>query len=346
MRLPIVKVPLGLLVHEKIHTPCSRALFSKPTAPATMLASLSQPQRQPLRVLIDSSLPLAHYSTSPEPTSSPSSESSLTTSDLTPSTGDSEWFICNVICMFDFESEDPDHLSFTRNEILTIVKMEESGWWGAMRPGGDRLGWIPSSFVERLTETDIEEPDKEDVHTWIYDLEENQARNSESEIDSECIQLEDILNAVSDVTKPLLLPSNQLRREDSRGGSQIYDSFFSLSDDEPSPHGLTRSSPPPLYSMSQPLVTPPSPVFEVPHKLPGKIDDLQLSCFSIDSGRSLPLSPYPRRPRRLAVLVNDHESLTCLSALIDREHSPGFHALDSPHVKETFDLFNRRCTGS
>lgn len=251
-----------------------------------------------------------------------------------------------MICMFDFESDDPDHLSFTRNEILTVVKMEESGWWAAMRPDGDRLGWIPSSFVERLTETAVEEPDKEDVRPWIHNIEENNARNSESVSDSECIQLGAILHSVSDVAKSLLLPSNQLRREDSRKSSQIYDSFFSLSDDEPSPHGLTCPSPSPLHSMPQPSVTPPSPVFEVPPKPPGKLDDLQLSCFSIDSGRSLPLSPYPRRPRRLAVLVNDHESLSCLSAMIDREHSPGFHALDSPHVKETFDAFNRRCTGS
>lgn len=313
-----------------------------------MQASFPRPQREPLRVLIDSSLPLAHRSTSPEPTSSISSESSLTTSGLTPSTGDPEWFICNVICMFDFESDDPDHLSFTRNEILTVVKMEESGWWAAMRPEGDRLGWIPSSFVERLTEPDVEEPDKEDVHPCIHNLEENHARNSESVTDLECIQAGAISHSVSDMAKPLLLPSNQLRREDSRRSSPIYDSFCSLPDDEPSPHGLTRPSPSPLHSMPQPSVTPLSPVLEVLPKPLGKLDDLQLSCFSIDSGRSLPLSPYPRRgrPRRLAVLVNDHESLSCLSAMIDREHSPGFHALDSPHVKETFDAFNRRCAGN
>lgn len=247
--------------------------------------------------------------------------------------------------MFDFESDDPDHLSFTRNEILTVVKMEESGWWAAMRPEGDRLGWIPSSFVERLTETAVEEPDKEDIHTWIHSHEENNPRISEPVSDSECIQLGDILNSVSDVAKPLLLPSSQLRRGDSRRSSHIYDSFFSLSDDEPSPHGLTRSSPSPspLHSMSQLSVTPPGPVFEVPPKPSGKLNDLQLSRFNIDSGRSIPLSPYPRR---LAVLVNDHESLSCLSAMIDREHSPAFLALDSPQVKETFGAFNRRCTGS
>lgn len=248
--------------------------------------------------------------------------------------------------MFDFESDDPDHLSFTRNEILTVVKMEESGWWAAMRPKGDRLGWIPSSFVERLTETAVEEQDKEDIHTWIRNHDEDNARISESETDSECIQVGDTLNSVSDVVKPLLLPSNQLGHRDLRRSSEIYDSFFSLSDDEPSPHGLTRPSPSPLHSMSQPPATPPSPVSEVPTKPLGKLNDLQLSCFSIDTGRSLPLSPYPNRPRRLAVLVNDRESLSCISAIIDKEHSPVFHAFDSPQVKETFDALNRRCTGS
>ncbi|KAG0707604.1 hypothetical protein DFH29DRAFT_995030 [Suillus ampliporus] len=311
-----------------------------------MLGSFLRPQRQRLRVLIDSSLHQAHSSTSPEPTSSPISDYSLTTSGATPSTGDPEWFICNVICMFDFESDDPDHLPFTRNEILTVVKMEESGWWAAMRPKGDRLGWIPSSFVERLTEAAIEGLDKEDVHTRIHDHEGNNPRLSESETDSECIQFEEILSSVSDVAKSLLLPSNQLAREDSRRSSDIYDSFVSLSDDEPSPHGLTRPSPSPSHSMSQPPVTLPSPAFEVPIQPLGKRNDLQFSCFSIDSERSLPMSPYPRRPRRLAVLVNDRESLSHLSAIIDRDHSPVFHALESPQVKETFDTFNRRCMGS
>ncbi|KAG1754745.1 uncharacterized protein EDB91DRAFT_249746 [Suillus paluster] len=310
-----------------------------------MLGSFSRPQRQPLRVLIDSSLPQAHSLTSPEPDSSPTSEYSLTALGVTPSTGDLEWSICNVICMFDFESDDPDHLPFTRNEILTVVKMEESGWWAAMRPKGDRLGWIPSSFVERLTETAIRELDKGDVHTRIHDHEGNNARDSESEIDPECIEFEKILSSVSDVAKSLFLPSNQLACEDSRRSSDIHDSFFSLSDDEPSPHGLTRPSPSPSYSVSQPPVTLPSSVFEVPIQPLGKLD-LQFSSFSIDSGRSLPSSPYPRRPRRLAVLVNDRESLSRLSAIIDQDHSIAFHAIDSSQVKETFDAFNRRCMGS
>ncbi|OAX42097.1 hypothetical protein K503DRAFT_767079 [Rhizopogon vinicolor AM-OR11-026] len=297
-----------------------------------MTSSCSRPQRQPLRLLIDSSLPQGHSSTSPESTYSPISDSSLTTSGVTPSTGNPEWFICNVICMFDFESDDPHHLPFTRNEILTIVKMEESGWWAAMRPKGDRLGWIPSSFVERLTEStvDSEELDKEDDYTRIHDI-------SETGTDSDYL-LEEILSSVSGVAKPPLLSSYQL----TRGGLQ--DSrlpFFSLLDDEPSPHGFTRPVPSPLRNMLHSPITPPTPVSYVPTK-PLDTPDLhsssvQNSNFNIDPERDRSL---PRRPRRLAVLVNDSDSLSCLSAFIDQDHSSAFHTFDSRRVHLTPSVRN------
>lgn len=55
-----------------------------------------------------------------------------------------------MLCLYDFESTDPDHLPFRRNEILEIVKKEDSGWWAALRD--DRVGWVPSAFVTELTE--------------------------------------------------------------------------------------------------------------------------------------------------------------------------------------------------
>lgn len=58
----------------------------------------------------------------------------------------------SVLCLHDFQSDDPDHLSFRKNEILDIVKEEESGWWAAMRQGVYQVGWIPGAFVERLTD--------------------------------------------------------------------------------------------------------------------------------------------------------------------------------------------------
>jgi len=249
--------------------------------------------------------------------------------------------------MFDFESDDPHLLPFSRNEILTVVKMEESGWWAAMRPNGDRLGWIPSSFVERLTESPTEELDEEADDTRIYDHEGGNASISEGETDSDCIQVEEIFNPVSDAVKPSLLSNYQLARrgfQDSEGSNCLHDSFFSLSDDEPSPHDFARPSPSPLCNVSQPLITPSSPVSHIPTK---SLDTLDLHSSGvpnliIDPERSLPSSPYSRRPRRLAVLVNDSDSLSCLSAFIDQDHSSAFHALDSLRVNEMLDAFSRK----
>ncbi|KAJ8701987.1 hypothetical protein PTI98_000737 [Pleurotus ostreatus] len=60
--------------------------------------------------------------------------------------------IYSVLCLHDFDSDDPDHLPFSKNEILEIVKQEESGWWAAMRKGFTRVGWIPRAYVQPLSE--------------------------------------------------------------------------------------------------------------------------------------------------------------------------------------------------
>lgn len=58
------------------------------------------------------------------------------------SPGSQGYRICYALCLYDYLSDDPTHLSFDRNEILEIIAQEETGWWAAMRPGDDKLGWI------------------------------------------------------------------------------------------------------------------------------------------------------------------------------------------------------------
>ncbi|KAI6012583.1 SH3 domain-containing protein [Pisolithus orientalis] len=111
--------------------------------------------RQALR--IDTSCLTTQQPLSYDDPSSDASPSNLTTSGSTPSTGTSDWAICHVVCNFDFESPDPDQLSFSKDEVLAVVKKEDSGWWAAMRLEGDRIGWIPSSFVEPLPEWKLDE---------------------------------------------------------------------------------------------------------------------------------------------------------------------------------------------
>jgi len=75
--------------------------------------------------------------------------------------------------LHDFESGDPDQLAFRKNEILDVVKLEETGWWAAVRQNGTQVGWIPSAFVAQL---DGEEENKLqkarfDLRVYEYDAE-------------------------------------------------------------------------------------------------------------------------------------------------------------------------------
>lgn len=74
---------------------------------------------------------------SASPLSSGASESSSKTSG-----GSQDYRICYALCLHDYFSDDPTHLCFNRNEILEIIAQEETGWWAAMRPDGDKVGWI------------------------------------------------------------------------------------------------------------------------------------------------------------------------------------------------------------
>lgn len=76
--------------------------------------------------------------------------------------------------MHDFLSDDSTHLSFSRNEILDIFKQEESGWWAAMRRGGDTIGWIPQAFVRPLEEEMAERllNVREELRIYEYEAEQ------------------------------------------------------------------------------------------------------------------------------------------------------------------------------
>ncbi|KAF8578614.1 ras GEF [Ramaria rubella] len=53
-----------------------------------------------------------------------------------------------VLGRYDFESDDPDHVPFRKNDILKIINQQPSGWWAAQIE--DRVGWIPGAFVETI----------------------------------------------------------------------------------------------------------------------------------------------------------------------------------------------------
>ncbi len=110
--------------------------------------------RQSLHIHIDPSpfdpeVIISPDSTSPSPSSA---RLSAGTARTTPTSGNSEQEEFSVLCVFDFQAADRDQLAFRKNEILSIVKQEHTGWWAAMRKGGDVIGWIPEAFVTPLSE--------------------------------------------------------------------------------------------------------------------------------------------------------------------------------------------------
>jgi hypothetical protein len=119
------------------------------------------PQRRSLHLSIDSSpyhdsAPSAASDSAPSPTlstrASIATSSNTTYSALEPVEQSDEWRLCSVFCLYDFHSEDPDHLSFRKKDVLDIVQKQDSGWWAAMHRGRPRVGWIPAAFVQPLAD--------------------------------------------------------------------------------------------------------------------------------------------------------------------------------------------------
>lgn len=85
-----------------------------------------------------------------------------------------EGIICTVLCMYDFQSDDPSHLSFSKNEMLDIITQEATGWWAAMRRGASVVGWIPQAFVRPLSMemTERLRNIREELRVFEYDAEQ------------------------------------------------------------------------------------------------------------------------------------------------------------------------------
>jgi hypothetical protein len=154
---------------RRLHTP----IYSLPVPAVSIHATLLSLPLNPL--------PSAHMSISPSfhrprslrlsisPPPAPRDYVNATSPPSTPSARREPWNykspsgerydrICTVICLYDFISEDSDHLSFRRNEVLGIVTKLESGWWGAVRGDGSKVGWVPASYVHALSDDTAERP--------------------------------------------------------------------------------------------------------------------------------------------------------------------------------------------
>ena len=142
----------------------------------------SQAMRRSLHLRIDSS----SYSTAKiadsESSHTPSPDYATNTSGRNDyhksnaSVSDSTLF--SVLCMYDFSSDDPGLLSFSKNEILNIVKCDNTGWWAAMRKDGPVVGWIPQAFVVQLSDDMTEKLQNVREEFRGYEYEAEQLYNS------------------------------------------------------------------------------------------------------------------------------------------------------------------------
>lgn len=55
-----------------------------------------------------------------------------------------------ALALYDHTPLDASLLQFFRGDIIEIVQTEETGWWAGA--AGDRVGWLPSEYVEPLSE--------------------------------------------------------------------------------------------------------------------------------------------------------------------------------------------------
>uniref|UniRef100_A0A0W0GET1 Ras GEF n=1 Tax=Moniliophthora roreri TaxID=221103 RepID=A0A0W0GET1_MONRR len=142
----------------------------------TRTLARSQSLRQTLHLSIDPAPYSSTLSRSPDSTSPSSSSRPSTDTSPTSSTSD---IIYSVLCMHDFHSDDPDQLSFRRNEILDIVREESNGWLAAIRKDGDvTVGWIPQAFVKPLTDDMVDRLLNVLPQLRIYEYEAEQLYNT------------------------------------------------------------------------------------------------------------------------------------------------------------------------
>ncbi|KAK7063870.1 ras guanine nucleotide exchange factor domain-containing protein [Favolaschia claudopus] len=207
----------------------------------------------------------------------------------------SELIICSVLCMYDFQSDDVDHLEFRKNEILDVVKQEDTGWWAAMRRGGDFIGWIPQAFVNPLTEEMTEKllNVREELRVYEYDAEQ-------------------LYNAAPTVR-------NNEWYETSPDSSPIPSPALGngYSRYPPSPGGRRLPPPSPVTPMPQPPLLS-APAYNKPTPPTPEPDGQEFPVHRDRSGTV----PTGRGNRRLPLRVDDPHMASRLSKLIESADGP------------------------
>ncbi|EIN14378.1 ras GEF [Punctularia strigosozonata HHB-11173 SS5] len=131
------------------------------------------------------------------------------------------WHLFSVLCLYDFDAQDQDQLSFRKNEILDIVKEENTGWWAAIGPKSSTVGWIPSAFVQQLTDAQAERLQDVREELRVYEFE-----------------AERLYESAPTTTLHHLYADDSFREDDGAWSPSLYSPHGAR---PPSPSGLARS---------------------------------------------------------------------------------------------------------
>ncbi|KAI0639893.1 ras GEF [Trametes polyzona] len=322
------------------------------------------------RLWIDPNLSSPDLPTPPS-ANTPERASLATSSEETLTPTSAELFY--VLCLYDYNAEDSTQLSFRRNDILDVVKKEETGWWAAIRPEDGTVGWIPSAFVEPISDTLADKLRNSSANVHVYQDDASGKLHGSPELTDpfaigpdgehrryEWVPLVDdekvpIMRLGSDTTtahtpftstmSPLVPP-----HEGIDGNFLEFESELS-----PTEVAITRrkARPPRLDENVQTItVSTPPPTGESPMPSTPRTPSRRRS-LSLPSGetppsehqRSRSVSGKPaavRHMRRRPLLIDDQSSLSRLTTLFEAHNVDELDILiSSPVVAESFDAFTR-----
>ncbi|TCD65471.1 hypothetical protein EIP91_002589 [Steccherinum ochraceum] len=310
-------------------------------------------KRQLPRLAIDAT-PYSHQHTLASPASSisTSASGSSTQQSVSASAVDTPFSagLFHVLCLYDYEATDEDQLSFRRNEVLDIVQQEASGWWAALRESDGTVGWIPSAFVDPISEHTAErlrargpkihiQVNTERLNPPItgerspYTLSSGLGTPGESMRGYDWMPLADAAKNITHLASPLHFPNDV---------TSAVDSPFVVPDDD---------SDTPLASLTGQTLTipdtarikaacPPSPSTPMPQAPSASV--VEQWTQSPTPTKSPATVIFGRQFRRRPVLIDDSSSLSRLSTVFETRNVAEVDFLaSSPVVAESIDAYSR-----
>ncbi|CDO73135.1 hypothetical protein BN946_scf185007.g190 [Trametes cinnabarina] len=277
-----------------------------------------------------------------------------------------------VLCLYDYDAEDNSQLSFRRNDILDVVKTEDTGWWAAVRPEDNTVGWIPSAFVEPISDALADRLRSSNGSVLIYGEDMNRLHGSPERVtDPFAIGSDndqrgyEWMPLVNGEKVPIMQLHSEPATQPGSGGvlspleppHEGIDANFLEIEAELSPTDLALSR---RKARSRPLedtaqvvtVASPPPNGESPMPATPRTPSRRRS-LSLPSAESLPSehqrsrseSSKPaggRHLRRRPLLIDDQSSLSRLTTLFEAHNLEELdYLISSPVVAESFDAFTR-----